>query len=76
MITWRNSDYLAGLSKYSQGLQILPPNVTVQIYVVSIYDICEFFKNFTENLNLLLFFFEIPSPVVGGCQSTLIGCEL
>ena len=53
----RNSQSCSwGLSEYSQGLQILTPNVNTQLFVVCYIDVLfDFLKSFSENFNFFFF---------------------
>ena len=69
---WNSQRYSSVLSEYTKELQILPPNMTVQILVLfEIWRFLRFFQKFSENFINCFSKFEFPSLIVGCCQSTL-----
>ena len=73
---WNSQPCSKILSEYSQGLRILPPNMTAQFFVVfEMWRFLRFFLDFQKTY--FNFFFaksEIPNPVAGSCQSNLKDC--
>ena len=65
------------LSAYSQGLRILPPNLSLQILVVfEIWRFLWFFQKFSISLDFKkMQNFEDLNPVVRNCDCFLRGCK-
>ena len=72
---WNSQPCSWVLSECSQRLRILPPNMTAHILVVFEISFWDFFKKFQKILISFLSKFEIPSLVVGCCQSTFTDGE-